>query len=166
MRHVVFIALVVSTLLCGVCCSTNAASGIGIKFIGEMDFLVTTASWNAFGLEAGLALDSLSEPSVFVYCGSGKAYVRVPESGLSLYAGAGGIGIDVSVVDVSVSALGLDVFGGIELSLSRYDLPLVFWVGLDWLSFRDITFSVPGLSFDIPFGVSGRTSHFGVRLEF
>jgi len=170
MRRTFLIALSVSILLAmGVSAVAESHLGIGVKLVaGQVPFVIGSIKSETIGIEGGIGLTTYGIEgmgvSVLWYLANGKLYFPIGEFPLSPYVGAGMAGVRVSVnyfgIEESANIMGFDEVGGLEFSALQYGIPLVLFVGIDylWMSLGEL--ETYGLS------LSSFSWHIGARLEF
>lgn len=180
MHRTPLVLVMLIVLVASVCCSLQAAIGIGVEFIGQIPFLTVNSNWGNIGGEVGIGLSSQSfsgmSLSYLWYCVDGKYYIPIPALGAGqyLYLGGGIIGLYVSysgsylgtVVAASGSATGGLVLGGLEYSLASVGLPLVIFGGADYVSITKIEVTIGGVTVELPFAMSTFGTHLGIRWIF
>jgi len=170
MRRRFLIVISVTILLSmGVSAVAQSHLGIGVKWLaGEVPFVIGSIKSETIGIEGGIGLTTYGiegmGASILWYLANGKLYFPVNDFPLSPYVGAGIAGVRVSVsywgIEESANIMGLDGVGGLEFSALQYGIPLVLFVGIDylWMSLGEL--ETYGISF------SSFSWHVGVRLEF
>jgi len=180
MRRTLLILVMLIVLVASVCCSLQAAIGIGVELIGAIPFLTVNSNWGSIGGEVGMGLSSQGflgmNLSYLWYCVNGKYYIPIPALGAGqyLYLGGGIIGLYVSYsgsylgyeVAASGSATGGLVLGGLEYSLASVGLPLVIFGGADYVSITKIEVTISGTTVELPVDMSTFGTHLGIRWVF